>query len=200
MTGQDGTTDRPIGRRPGNPEHTRTAILEAARQTFATAGFDRATIRSIATAADVDPALVMHYFRTKQNLFVAAHSLPFHPAELFETALDLPPAERGEHIARVYLSMFAIPSSGAVSLMRAAASNEEAARMLREFVTDALLAHAAEIAPGPDAQRRVALAASHLIGAIFVRQIIGLGALQSASVDELVEAIAPAIQTYLEPR
>jgi hypothetical protein len=124
--------------------------------------------------------------------------LPFHPSQLFESVLEFPPAERGEHIARAYLSMLAIPSSPAVSLMRAAATNEEAARMMREFVADALLAHATDLVAGPDAQRRLSLAVSQLIGIGFMRQIIGLDTLEQATIEELVTAATPAIQTYLD--
>ncbi|HKQ01335.1 MAG TPA: helix-turn-helix domain-containing protein, partial [Actinomycetes bacterium] len=49
------------GRRPGRPD-TRRAILAAARELFADKGFDHTSIRTIATAAGVDPALVHHYF------------------------------------------------------------------------------------------------------------------------------------------
>ncbi len=74
-------TSRPArGRRPGNPAITRQSILEAARATFARAGYERATIRAIASAAAVDPALVHHYFGTKEELFVAAHEIPISPA------------------------------------------------------------------------------------------------------------------------
>ena len=67
------------GRRPGNPD-TRQAILAAARTAFAERGFDGASIRHIAAAAGVDPALVHHYFGTKDQLFLAAMQAPIDPA------------------------------------------------------------------------------------------------------------------------
>ena len=71
---------RRSGRRPGNQD-TRQSILDAARAVFAERGFDNASIRAIATAAKVDPALVHHYFGGKDQLFVAAVELPFNPAD-----------------------------------------------------------------------------------------------------------------------
>ncbi len=67
------------GRRPGNQD-TREAILAAARQAFAEKGFDGASIRQIATGAGVDPALVHHYFGTKDQLFLDTMQVPFDPS------------------------------------------------------------------------------------------------------------------------
>lgn len=55
------------GRRPGN-EETREKILAAACTRFGDVGFEATTIRSVAAEAEVDPALVMHYFKNKQGL------------------------------------------------------------------------------------------------------------------------------------
>ena len=65
----------PAGRRPGTPD-TREAILKVARREFATRGYDATSLRLIAAEAQVDPALVIHYFGTKDNLFIAATGLP----------------------------------------------------------------------------------------------------------------------------
>lgn len=71
-------TPRRPGRRAGSPD-TRAQILDAARAEFARAGLSGATVRSIATAAGVDPALVHHYFGTKQDLYLAALTIPVDP-------------------------------------------------------------------------------------------------------------------------
>src|SRR5689334_16457158 len=52
--------------------NTEARILDQARRLFAESGYDRTTIRAVATAADVDPGLVMHYFRSKEELFARA--------------------------------------------------------------------------------------------------------------------------------
>ena len=91
---------RQVGRRPGDPAVTRRAILGAARDRFGSVGFDRATIRAIATQADVDPALVIHHFKNKQQLFVAAHELPLNPGELIVPEhSDLMAAIGAAHVA-----------------------------------------------------------------------------------------------------
>ena len=190
---------RQAGRRPGDPAVTRRAILEAARDRFGSVGFDRATIRAIAAQAEVDPALVIHHFRNKQQLFVAAHELPVNPKELIAEIAAAPPAERGERIARAYLEMFGAPGSSALSLVRAAATNPGAAAMLREFIENSFLRQATRLAGGVDAELRLALVGSHLIGVAFGRELIGVSPLAERSTDELVAALAPTIQQYLDP-
>lgn len=185
------------GRRPGDPEVTRRTILTAARNRFGEVGFERATIRSIAAAADVDPALVHHHFGTKEELFAAAHEFPVSP-RLFLAAISAGPREEmGERIVRFYLSLIDVPGSAPLSLLRAAATNEAAARMMREFVDRVLLRHAESLTDLPDARLRVALVGSHMIGVIFGRALIGVPELVRRPAEELVAAIAPTIQRYL---
>jgi AcrR family transcriptional regulator len=198
MTGPAVRPDRPVGRRPGDPETTKAEILDAARHVFGDVGFDRATIRTIAAAADVDPALIIHHFGSKHGLFVAAHALPFDPGELFAHLVDVPPSERGAQIVRIYLSMIETRASAPLSLLRTAATNEAAARMLREFITAAFIARAPELAPGRDGERRLALAGAQVIGVVFGRVVLELEPLASATVDELVDALGPVVQRYLD--
>jgi len=58
--------------RPAGPSDTRERILDSARNLFARNGLDITSIRAIAKDAGVDPALVHHYFGTKDALFLAA--------------------------------------------------------------------------------------------------------------------------------
>lgn len=190
---------RPIGRRPGDPEETKQVILDAARQAFAASGFERATIRAIAVAADVDPALVLHHFGSKQNLFASAHELPFDPDELVTSVIETPLAERGEALTRLYLTVITAEHGAPLSLMRAAATNEQAAVMMREFVDATLLARAAELAPGADGDLRLAIAGSQLFGIGFARVVLGMGPLRRRSIEEIVEVVAPMVQRLLEP-
>ena len=191
-------TGRKPGRRPGDPDVTRRAILDASRSVFAELGFDRATIRRIAAAADVDPGLVHHYFGTKQGLFAAAHALPFDPESLVATLLEGPEAQIGERIARFYIGVLAAPGTPAVSLIRAAATNDDAATMLREFIEDILLRHADRLARPPQARLRVALVGSHMIGLVFARTMVRVGDLADAADEDLVAAVAPVLQHYLK--
>jgi AcrR family transcriptional regulator len=191
------TEERKPGRRPGDPEITKRAILDAARSVFAEAGFDRATMRSIAAQADVDPALIHHHFGTKQDLFAAAHELPASPAELIAAASELLPEQRAEWMVRSYLSVLGGTNTPVVSLIRAAATNESAALMMREFIVSLLVDNAGKLSPFPDAPLRVTLLASHLVGVIFARVVLELPEASTIDVDELVPILVPMADRYL---
>lgn len=191
-------TDRPVGRRPGDPETTRQAILAAARAQFGERGFDRATIRAIAADADVDPALVIYHFRTKRELFVAAHQLPVDPGPILAAIAAMPPATHGERITSMYLGRFAAPGSPTFSLLRAAATNEDAAAMVRSFIHTTLHEHGTALVTVPDPQFRLELVASHLIGIVVAREILGLPELRERPLHDIVAVVAPVIQRYLQ--
>lgn len=189
---------RRLGRRPGDPERTRTAILDAARRAFAASGFDRATIRAIAQDAGVDPALVIHHFRTKEALFAAAHRLPFDPTEVLDGLVDVPPDRRGAAIAQAFLRAMCAPGSPAATLLTTAATHEAAARSLREFVQGAVIEHGRPYVTGPDAELRLALVSAQLIGIAAHRLVVGLPALVEPDLDALAAVVAPTIQRYLD--
>jgi AcrR family transcriptional regulator len=149
----------------------------------------------------VDPALVIHHFGDKQALFVAAHELPADPARLVEQITHVPVPERGEAIARAYLGVLAAPGSAALSLLRAAATNPEAARMLREFLQATAFSRGVELLVDPDAdgELRLALIASQLLGIAVARELVGIPQLVDRERDEIVHAVAPTIQRLLAP-
>ena len=193
-------TDRPVGRRPGDPAETRSDILSAAQARFGEAGFDRATIRSIAELAGVDPALVLHHFGSKLDLFVAAHELPINPKHMVDMVLALPPPERARALTEAHLTMVLAPGAPLFSMLRTAATNDAAAKMVHEFVTSVFLSRADELAPGPDSRLRLALVGSQLVGVAFTRIIIGVAPLTEATIAELVDHVAPTIDGYLRGR
>ena len=190
-------TERPIGRRPGDPEDTRQQILAAARARFGALGFERATIRAIAEEAGVDPALVIHHFTNKRTLFVTAHELPLDPGQSLAAIAEQPREIHGELITRSYLTRFATPGSPVFSLLRASATNEDAAAMVRGFVESTLSEHGTALAEGPDPGLRLALVVSQLVGVVIAREIIGLAALRERPLEDIIQATAPVIQRYL---
>ncbi len=190
---------RRSGRRPGNQD-TRQSILEAARAMFAERGFDRASIRAIATEAKVDPALVHHYFGTKDKLFLASMNSPIDPGELVPRALGGPREQAGERLVRMMLSVWDSPAGGAaVALLRSAMSNEWMARLMREFVVTQVLRRAvAELGMrGEDAALRAALVATQVAGLAVVRYVLKVEPVASADPEQLVRAIGPNVQRYL---
>ncbi len=190
---------RRSGRRPGNPD-TRESILHAAREAFAERGFDRASIRSIATAAGVDPALVHHYFGTKDKLFLATVNIPADPGELLPAVLHGDRDETGERFVRMFLGLWDSPAgTAAVALMRSAMSSEWTTRLIREFiVTQVLRRLIGGLGVDPaEAPLRGNLVASQMAGLAMTRYILKLEPLASAPVETVVAAVAPTVQRYL---
>ena len=190
---------RRSGRRPGNPG-TRDAVLAAARQAFAERGFDGATIRGIATAAGVDPALVHHYFGNKDKLFLAAIEAPANPGDLLPEVLAGGRDNLGENIVRMLLRVWDGPMRpAALALVRSAVGNEWTAKLLREFLVSQILRRVVGTLGLPTAEReaRGAMAASQLIGLVMTRYVLKVEPLASASPESLVAAIGPTVQRYL---
>jgi AcrR family transcriptional regulator len=186
------------GRRPGD-SGTREAIAEAARRGFAELGYDRTTIRGIAEEADVDAALVVHFFGSKQELFLTVMELPFEPEEVVPQLLAGPRSQAGLRLARFAVGMLENPESRNVlaGVLRAAASEPHAARLARELVANRVAAAFAKSLAVDQPELRANLIASQVVGLIMARHVIRLEPLASLDAESLVEAIAPNLQRYL---
>ena len=186
------------GRRPG-VSGTREAILDAARRAFAEQGYQQATIRGVAELAGVDPALVHHYFGTKQDLFVAAVEFPINPVERLTAILAEDRERVGERMIEVFLSVWdhAANTSPLLALVRSAVGDEHAAAMLREFITEEVLGQIARQLGSPDARFRATLVGSQLVGLMMARYIIEVEPLASAPAGQVAAAIGPTLQRYL---
>jgi AcrR family transcriptional regulator len=187
------------GRRPGNQD-TREAILAAARQAFAEKGFDRASIRHIAAVASVDPALVHHYFGTKDQLFLDTMQLPFDPTKIVPQVLAAGVDGVGERLVRMLVTIWDSAAGGAAAaLVRSAVSNEAIARMMRDFLVTRILRRVAkdlQLDPA-EAAMRTNLVATQIAGLIMVRYILKFEPLASSSPEVVVAVIGPTVQRYL---
>jgi AcrR family transcriptional regulator len=200
------------GRRTGD-SGTSEAILDAARGQFATRGYQGATIRGIAGVAGVDPALVHHFYGTKEALFAAAVRLPMVPSEVIATVLangtdgtgGAGGAGLGERLIRTALTVW--ESDGVkdafTGLLRSAVTSEQAALMLREFIADSILAAIARVAGldrlgnQAEADYRVTMVATQMIGLALTRLVLKLPGITGASIDELAATVGPAVERYL---
>lgn len=203
-----GAKRRRTGRRAGD-SGTKDAILVAARSTFGEAGYDRATMRDIAAAAGVDPALIHHFYGTKERLFAEAMRLPVVPSEVVDAVLAGRNPDTGtglgEELLRTLLGIWEVAEGRAafLGLLRAAATSDQAATMLREFVTGNILGRIAQLAregagiPEDEAAYRAALVASQVLGLGMARYVLRLDHLAHASADELAAAIGPTLDRYL---
>jgi AcrR family transcriptional regulator len=185
------------GRRPG-PSSSREDILAAARVLFGERGYDKASIRAIARVAGVDPALVHHYFGTKEELFAAAMQLPVDPATLLPHLLAGPRAELGERLVRTFLQLWGDPRLRPqfVGVIRSATTSEQGAALLREFISAQILARIAERLEVP--RLNLTAVAAQLVGIVMLRYVLQVEPLASADEDELAALVGPTLQRYLD--
>jgi len=184
------------GRRPG-PAGTRANILAAARAQFARSGYDGATIRAIAAAARVDPKLVLHYFDSKDGIFMAAMDLPFDPAEAIPEMLRPGLNGLGVRLARFFIDVWDSPEGArAHAIVRSMVTSERAAALMRDFVSREILARVARSLELDHPQLRASLAASQLIGLAMLRYVVKVEPLASAPPAKLAAWIGPTIQRY----
>ncbi|MPZ61292.1 MAG: TetR family transcriptional regulator [Propionibacteriales bacterium] len=186
------------GRRPGAPD-TRGHILAAARERFANAGYDRTTIRGVAAEAEVDPALVYHYFGAKEDLFLEAMELPVDPRELGPELFGGGMENAGERLARTFLGIWEDPNSRApmLALLRGGLTTEAGQSLIHKGLVGMLLTAAQEFLGNDDGLLRAELAMSQMIGVAFGRYVIGVEPLASADPEDLVAWLAPTLQRYL---
>jgi AcrR family transcriptional regulator len=189
--------------RAGTPDGTpaaRDRILDSARTEFAERGYDKASIRAIARGAEVNAALVHHYFGTKEQVFAAAVAAAAAPA-----AQGLPQdaqfraEEFGLRFTRVFFGVWENPATRGpvLAVVRSAVNNETAARIFRGFVTAQLLSRVAGGLHAPDAELRAELAAAQLVGTVLMRYVLKVEPLVGTDSEELIRRLAPVVQHHL---
>lgn len=185
------------GRRPGQTQ-TRDDILVAARNQFAAHGFRGATIRGIAAEAGVNPALVHHFFGSKDQVFVEVLNLPFNPALLVDTLLAGPREQIGERILRLFLGLWESPDTQLpfFALVRSVTTSPEVADQLRQFLETAVLGKVAAALDLPPL--RLTGAAAQMMGLAIVRYVVKAEPMASATEDEVVALVAPVVQYYFD--
>ena len=176
----------PVKRQPGRPSSksvdTRGAITKAATEQFRDLGYEKTTIRSVATAAGVDPKLVMHYFGNKQKLFVETMGVPMTVQRAVSVLKLTPKPLRGRALAE---AIFQAQKSGEdaqlVGMIRAAATEPEAAEMIRELYVKEAMLKVVQALELDNAELRAVMLTSLLSGFVFTSRIVHLQDLSSAS-------------------
>jgi AcrR family transcriptional regulator len=185
------------GRRPG-PGGTREKILAAARSNFSDAGYDGTTIRDIAAVAGVDPALISHYFGSKEGVFFEEVEFPIDPAEFIPRLIAPGIDGLGERLVLFFIDTWDSPTGGPLlALIRSVVGNERAAELMRGFVSREVLGRLAEAIKLDRPQLRASLVASQLVGLAMLRYVIKVEAIAKASSQDLARWVGPSVQRYL---
>jgi AcrR family transcriptional regulator len=206
MTLQTGRTDKaqatgdtvvaaPVGRRAGQAQATRARILAAARAAFARDGYERATIRSIAQAASINPALVIRYYESKAQLFACVASFPLEA----EPLARVPPAAFGEALVSHVLSRWEHPETGPAlaAMLRASISRAP----VRQKVSALLAGEIDRLfgALGIAARSQTApLIAAEILGLVLSRHVLKLPAVVELPRDTIVRRMGRVVQQQLD--
>jgi AcrR family transcriptional regulator len=189
-------------RRPGRPagaSDNRERILDSARELFARNGIDKTSIRAVAAAAGVDPALVHHYYGTKQKLFTAAIRMPIDPMEVLGPIRDTPIEQIGYTLPKLVLPLWESDAGkGFIALLRSMLAGSDVS-LIRSFLQEII---AGEVGPRVDSPPgtgiiRVQYVASQLVGIVMARYIMELEPFKSLPVEQIAETIGPNLQRYL---
>ncbi|MFJ3225875.1 TetR family transcriptional regulator [Streptomyces sp. NPDC086783] len=202
------TAATPAPRRRGRPSRTETAaspatrevILAAAREEFSERGYEKTSVRGIAKTAGVDPALVHHYFGTKEQVFEAAVAVAFAPALEAPSTVEEGPLEGvGERLTRFIFGVWENPATRTplLAIVRSAVNNESAAAVFRRLIATQLLRRIARQLEVPDPELRAELAAAQLVGVAMLRYVIKVEPLASADPEQVIARIAPVVQSHL---
>lgn len=187
------------GRRGGG-EDTRGHILAAAQRLFAEQGYEGTSLRSIAREAEVDPALVHHYFDGKEALLAASVELPANPREVLSGVAALPPAERGAALVRTLLALWDSPLQPALlTLVRSTIGSTSQSALMREVLRRRVLnvIMAGIEHDDHESQLRGELVVSQVFGLLVSRYVVKLEPLTSLSSEEVVRLVSPTVQHYL---
>src|SRR6201997_1608223 len=179
------TTPRP-GSRAEQRRRTEARILDAAARIFVAAGYERTTIRAVASAAGVDAGLVMHYFGSKQELYrrvIDAAPVP----EVSGT-----PAEAAEQILAALASRLESEPVASLALLRSMLTNPEAA----SAASTGIARYEAQIAqsiPADDANLRAAIISAVTLGIAVSRHLIKTDELATADPSHVIRLLRPCV-------
>lgn len=193
------STNRPRGRRPGHAD-TRSAIQQAALALFSELGYEKVSLRAVARAAEVDPALIHHYFENKADLFArSVLDMPLDAEALVEEIAEGPRELVGERAVKAFLDTWNHPGGRErfTAMIRAAVNGDQARRPLSEFMSREVFVKVAERMGHPNAKLRAQLAVSLVVGLAMARDVLQLPALVAAKDSVLVKALGGAMQRHL---
>jgi len=167
---------------------TRARILAGARALFAERGFERTTIRAVAAAAGVDPALVMQHFGTKRQLFTEAVRATAPAPEGSD-----PDALVDQLLTSLDIKLGGLPD-GTLATLRSMLTDPDAAEHARRALGEQIDTLAGALPHGDDAELRAALVVTAMVGITIGHQLLALPALHDAPAERIAAVLRPAFK------
>lgn len=156
-------------------------------------------MRVVARRARVDPALIAHYFDSKERLFLETVELPIEPEVVLPAVVAGDRRAVGERVARMLATLLdeERARSQLTGLVRAAASEPTAAALVRELIQSRVLAPIARALDSDEPELRASLASSQVVGLVMARHVVEVEPLASLTPERLAALVAPTLQRYL---
>jgi AcrR family transcriptional regulator len=173
---------------------TREAIAASARAIFDDRGFASTSVRAIAAAAGVDPALVIRHFESKERLFVEVMGLNSQSGP----DLDVPLPALGRTLAAYVLAPERDAERRAYATMVRASDHDEVRANLREAAKALFIDRLARRLPGPDAAVRAELIAAQTGGLMQAWATVGETLDDLAGRERVVDLYGAAIQALVD--
>ncbi|OBK28585.1 TetR family transcriptional regulator [Mycobacterium sp. 1165196.3] len=175
-------------------------IVAAARVEFAEHGWAGTTIRAIARAADVDPALVYHYFGSKEKLLDAATNPPQKWLDDVAKVWVTPVEQLGAAVLELMLASWDDEEIGPTlhAILQTAAHEPTTREKLRRVVAGSLMGVAHLGVDEDERLVRSGLIASQTIGLALMRYVWKIEPLASMTNEEMLAAITPNLQRYVD--
>jgi hypothetical protein len=175
---------------------TRQRILLAAREAFATLGYERATVRKIAEMAEIHPSMVMRYFSSKEGLFTASSPFEIGLRDLSRFSPD----GIGRALVEIFLDRW--EKNGVAgdlpALLRLSVTHPDGRSKVIEVFTSQIAPGIAKVSRAKDPAKSAALVATQLVGIAFLRYVVRLPAVVHLKREELVEEVGDTLQRFLD--
>ncbi|MFF3742391.1 TetR family transcriptional regulator [Streptomyces sp. NPDC002566] len=187
--------------RPRGGSDAKERILAAAKTAFMRHGYNATTMRAVASAAGVDPALISYHFGSKQGLFGGAMALGISPGQVMARVLEGDPGQMSERIIRAVLAVWDDPElGGPLTLLVTQAQRDPALmRAFREYVERELTARLAEHIGGTNAAERAGAVLTTTLGLISSRYVLRLNPMAAMDSERIIGLLAPGLGALLPP-
>lgn len=189
----------PHSGRRGGTSSTRDDIVRAAQKLFAERGYHGATMRAIASEAEVDPALIHHFFISKEGVFSAAIGDFFKADQIVDEVLQPDVTAVGCRLISSFVGLLDQPETQGpiLAVIRSAASYGDAVRLLEDYIVRQVIGQIVKQTAGSHQSLRATLIGAEIIGLIMMRYVFKVEPLASAPDDVIALAMGPGIDRYL---